>query len=91
MIRSPKSIVGKTIIGVITRPAGGGHDSIAMLQFSDGSCFELVSRRGRQTLSRMAAGSGAKPHRAESAARTQLSFFPQDGAGQAAAPTAAAA
>lgn len=91
MIRSPKSIVGKTIIGVITRPTGGGRDSIAMLQFSDGSCFELVSPRGRQTLSRMAAGSRERERGVNAGARAQLSFFPQDGAGQAATPTAAAA
>ncbi len=88
MTRSAKSIVGKTITGVISRPVGGGRDSIVMLQFSDGSCFEFVSPRACSALNRGCSGAS----RASRGARSQLSFFPQDGvAGNAQAPAAAAA
>jgi len=49
MQHTAKSMIGKTIVGVITRPGNSGQDSddlsmIMMLQFSDGSCCELVSK-----------------------------------------------
>ncbi len=93
MARNTKSIVGKTIIGVITRPLGGDRESIVMLQFSDGTCFEFVSPRAGRLLSRMAADAHrSAAQRASHNARTQLSFFPQDGVtGSEVAPTAAAA
>lgn len=45
-------IVGKTIQGVISRPGEDGD--VIMLQFDDGTCFELVSARSRRSLQRMA-------------------------------------
>ena len=91
MARSAKSIIGKTVSGVISKRLGASHESIVILQFSDGSCFEFVSPRAQRLLNRMAATSSARlPGEIEGLA--QLSFFPQDGvAGHAATPTAAAA
>ena len=64
--RRSQEIVGKTITGVIARP--GNNAEIIMLQFDDGTCFELLSSRSRTALRRMAEENHA-----------QLSFFSTDG------------
>lgn len=61
-------LVGKTISGVIARPGSDGREVI-VLQFVDGSCFELLSLPAQRLLRRLARSSGHGG---------QLSFFPQD-------------
>ena len=61
-------IVGKTIQGVISRPGESGE--VIMLQFDDGTCFELVSPRSRRSLQHMAR---------RAADDRQLSIFSSDG------------
>ena len=62
-------LIGKTISGVIARPGSNGQDVI-MLQFEDGTCFELLSVQAQRVLRRLARRSPAD---------SQLSFFPHDG------------
>ena len=73
MERASQTLIGKTISGVIARPGSDGRE-IVVLQFDDGSCFELASERSRRQLRAMAR------HQRHSAAEAgQLSFFPHDG------------
>ncbi|MEM9304267.1 MAG: hypothetical protein AAGE01_19300 [Pseudomonadota bacterium] len=65
-------IIGKTITGVIARPGSDGRE-IVMLQFDDGTCFEVVSSRARRALTRLAG------ERRQPATSEQMSFFPHDG------------
>lgn len=73
MERASQSLIGKTISGVIARPGSDGRE-IVVLQFDDGTCFELLSTRSRRHLRTMAR------HQQHAAAEcSQMSFFPQDG------------
>lgn len=72
-----KSIIGKTISGVIAKPGPDGHDSVVMLQFSDGTCFEVVSSKIRRQLRRLARD--LTPTQPEDNPLTQLTIFPMDG------------
>lgn len=73
--RQSQSIVGKTVSGVISRPAEGGREVLLMLQFTDGSCFEFVSASAHRALRRATGTSTAR----SPGGHSQLSFFPQDG------------
>ncbi len=79
--QSEHPIIGKTITGVICRPGSDGQE-IVMLQFDDGTCFEVLSARSRRALTGLAR---QRPGRQEprpdqrAVERTQLSFFPHDG------------
>ena len=48
MENNPRSIIGKTITGIISRPGRDGRKEVLLMQFSDGSCFELVSPQARR-------------------------------------------
>lgn len=74
-----KSIIGKTISGVISRPSKGGLPAIMALQFSDGSCFEFVSPAARRAISRQTLTDCANATSIDSFLSSQLSIFPQDG------------
>ena len=76
-----RSIIGKTVTGVISRPAPGGGFTLVMLQFSDGSCFEFVSPGAKRQLGRLQRPSRELPE----PSIPQLSMFPQDGDAAAAA------
>jgi hypothetical protein len=78
MKQDAKAIIGKTVTGVIARPAPGGKTSVFVLQFSDGSCFEFVSPAAARRIARCS--------RADATDATdlvpelpQLSMFPLDG------------
>ena len=50
-MQSQNRLIGKTISGVITRPAGRGQNpALVMLQFDDGTYFEFVSPRALKSL-----------------------------------------
>jgi hypothetical protein len=87
-----KSIIGKTITGVISRPTAGGMPAIMLLQFSDGSCFEFVSPAARRSVSRQTRGARSSANAIDSILASQLTIFPQDGEplAHAALPAAAA-
>lgn len=70
--RKHQSIIGKTISGVIARPKSNGEE-IVVLQFDDGTCFELLSLPARRELRRL---TRRKPP-AEPV--DQLTIFPLDG------------
>ncbi len=71
-------LIGRTITGVISKPVAGGGETIVMLQFSDGTCFEFVSPRSAKVLKNIT--HLARRVRAEAPSPPQLSMFPQDGA-----------
>jgi hypothetical protein len=75
MTTQTRSIIGKTVTGVISRPAPGGGFTVVMLQFSDGSCFEFVSPAARRQLRQSQRPSREEPE----TAIPQLNMFPQDG------------
>jgi len=85
-----KSIIGKTITGVISHPASGGIPSIMVLQFSDGSCFEFVSPAAQRAVSRQVRSHRTSP--VDTMMAAQLTIFPPDGDASAhtAVPAAAA-
>ena len=87
-----KSIIGKTISGMIMRPANGALPAIMVLQFSDGSCFEFVSPAARRAVSRQAKALKSKSNVIDAFLSSQLSIFPPDGEAHAhtALPAAAA-
>lgn len=70
MENNPRSIIGKTITGIISRPGRNGRKEVLLMQFSDGSCFELVSPLAR----RLARSSHRETEEAELAAPAQLSL-----------------
>lgn len=72
MERASQNLIGKTISGVIARPGSDGRE-IVVLQFDDGSCFELLSTRSKRQLRQLAR------HRQDGLDAGQLSFFPNDG------------
>ena len=72
--RARPAIVGKTVAGVISRPAESGHETLIMLQFTDGTCFEFVSPAALRDLRRTRKSAAMLP-----ATVDQLSIFPQDG------------
>ena len=79
--QSEHPIIGKTITGVICRPGSDGQE-IVMLQFDDGTCFEVLSARSRRALTGLArqrSTAAKSPREPRAAERTQLSFFPHDG------------
>lgn len=50
-----RDIAGKTVSGVIARPArNGGPEVVMMLHFDDGTCLEFVSPRGERSLRELA-------------------------------------
>lgn len=52
---STRDITGKTVTGVIARPARDGRrEVIMMLHFDDGTCLEFVSPRGERALRELA-------------------------------------
>ena len=87
-----KSIIGKTITGVISHPSSSGLPAIMVLQFSDGSCFEFVSPAARRAVSRQATPCTANTVANEPFLTSQLTIFPLDGEPNAntALPAAAA-
>ncbi len=75
--RASQSVIGKTVTGVISRPVSGGRESLLMLQFSDGTCFEFVSPAAQRALNRRGGQPAAGSTPDDSL--QQLSFFPHDG------------
>ncbi|MEM9184281.1 MAG: hypothetical protein AAGB27_14100 [Pseudomonadota bacterium] len=76
--RASQSVIGKTVTGIISKPVSGGRESLLMLQFSDGSCFEFVSPAAQRALSRRSGRTSAADTAADNSLQ-QLSFFPHDG------------
>lgn len=74
-----RSIIGKTITGVISRPTASGMPAILVLQFSDGSCFEFVSPAARRAVTRQARPARADARAMDAFLTSQLSIFPLDG------------
>jgi hypothetical protein len=87
-----KSIIGKTITGVISRPSSGGVPAIMVLQFSDGSCFEFVSPAAQRNITRQSRRQANSAKVLDSLLAAQLNIFPLDGDpnANAALPAAAA-
>ena len=87
-----KSIIGKTITGVISRPSNGGLPAIMVLQFSDGSCFEFVSPAARRAVSCQPRPGRLNAGAIDTFLTSQLTIFPLDGEPNAntALPAAAA-
>lgn len=73
MENNPRSIIGKTITGIISRPGRDGRKEVLLMQFSDGSCFELVSPQPRR-LTRSNRVPSASAEDAEIPAPAQLSL-----------------
>ena len=87
-----RSIIGKTITGVISRPTDSGMPAIMVLQFSDGSCFEFVSPAARRAVTRQARPARVDAKAIDAFLTSQLNIFPLDGEANAhtALPAAAA-
>lgn len=79
--RPSQSLIGKTVAGIISRDAPGGGETLLVLQFTDGSCFEFLSPAAQRSLR----PGSRRP--SNIAASGQLTFFPHDGP---AGPTASA-
>lgn len=47
-----QAIVGKTIAGVICRPAKSGQPQVIMLRFDDGTVFEFLSPLAEKSTAR---------------------------------------
>ncbi len=78
--KASQTIIGKTVSGVITRPANGGREHLLVLQFSDGSCFEFVSPAAARHLRNTGSQKRSDPSTPVAVAELeQLSFFPHDG------------
>ena len=71
--RKHQPIIGKTISGVIARPKSNGEE-IVVLQFDDGTCFELLSLPARRELRRLTRRRNSIGEPVD-----QLTIFPLDG------------
>ncbi len=82
-----QAIIGRTITGVISKPVSGGGQTLMMLQFSDGTCFEFVSPRSARVIDQITqlTRSGDR----QIPPQTQLAMFPPDGHTQTATHLAA--